>query len=113
MDEKDIHKNFGFRKPAGLYSADGGEIDAYTFTQGMLNDLSKKNVPIYDHTEITGITHRKRSIELITAENRKITAKKLVIACGYESQKYLPKKVEKFFSTYAVVSEPSAGNHLV
>jgi glycine/D-amino acid oxidase-like deaminating enzyme len=36
----------------------------------------------------------------------KIKARKLVIACGYESGAYIPKKVETIRSTYAIVSEP-------
>jgi glycine/D-amino acid oxidase-like deaminating enzyme len=35
-----------------------------------------------------------------------VQAKKLVIACGYESLQYLPKKIEKLSSTYVILSEP-------
>jgi glycine/D-amino acid oxidase-like deaminating enzyme len=35
-----------------------------------------------------------------------VEAKQLVIACGYESQQYLPKKIEKLYSTYSIISEP-------
>ena len=36
----------------------------------------------------------------------KITAKKVVIACGYETVNYLPKDLCKVNSTYALVSQP-------
>lgn len=61
---------------------------------------------IYDLTEIVAIHKRKRSVELVTSERKKIRANKIVIACGYESQKYLPRKLEKMHVTYSIASEP-------
>lgn len=110
LNRKDIHSKFGFTKDAGLYSNDAAEIDAYTFTHALLADSCKQGTGIFDHTEIKGIQHHRKAVELTTAENKKIVARKLVIACGYESQKYLSKKVEKFLSTYAIISEPSSKN---
>ena len=56
------------------------------------------------------IHQHKRGVELITENGKKIKAKKLVIACGYESQKYLPYKVETLKSTYCIASEPFSYN---
>ena len=106
MDDKDVCRNFGFHKPAGLFSADAAEIDAYIFTHVLLDYCSRKSIPIYDHTNIVGINHHKNGVELQTGNGKIIKAKKLVIACGYESQKWLAKKVETFNSTYAIISEP-------
>lgn len=106
LDEKDIYSKFGFKKDAGIYSTDAAEIDAYTFTHALLNNITAEGAYVYDHTNVVTISHQRNKVELLTAENKKITARKLVIACGYESQRYLTKKVEKFLSTYAIVSEP-------
>ena len=43
---------------------------------------------------------------LVTADGKKIRARYLVIACGYESQQYVPRVVQQLHSTYAIVSEP-------
>jgi len=40
-----------------------------------------------------------------------VSKKKLVIACGYESLKYIQKKIAEIHSTYALVSEPIAAGH--
>ena len=40
------------------------------------------------------------------SNEKKITAKKLIIACGYESQKYIPFNVQDLHSTFAIASEP-------
>lgn len=106
MEEKDVIATYGFSRPAGLLSKHGAELDAYGFTHALLKKSTGKGLRVYDHTEIIRIIHHKRSVELHTGEGKKIKARKLVIACGYESQYYIPKKVQELHSTYVVISEP-------
>jgi glycine/D-amino acid oxidase-like deaminating enzyme len=108
LDEESIYKKFGFAKPAGLLSQDGAEADAYKITHSLLKKWISRGLQVYDNTEIITIRHRKHEVELITADNKKIRAKKLIIACGYESQQYIPKKVQELQATYAIASEPFA-----
>ena len=61
---------------------------------------------VYDHTAISSIVHKDRHIELTTKDKCKISARKVVMACGYESSAWLPKRVDQLSTTYAIVSEP-------
>jgi glycine/D-amino acid oxidase-like deaminating enzyme len=108
LQQKDIIEKFGFSKTAGLLSKDGAEADAYQITHAILKKCMRKGLKVYDNTEVTRISHQKKGVELGTADHKKIKAKKLIIACGYESQRYLPKRVEILHSTYAIASEPFA-----
>lgn len=106
LDESDVQQRFGFHAPAALLSPDGAEMDAYGLTHALLSSGSLGGVQVFDRTEAVAIVHHKRSVTVHLKSGKHITARKLVIACGYESQNYLPKKIEKQYSTYAVVSEP-------
>jgi glycine/D-amino acid oxidase-like deaminating enzyme len=106
LNEKDIKKLYGFSAPAGIFSATGAQVNAYGLTNELLHYLHKKDVAIYDHTSVIDIQYQPRSVTLKTSEGHTITCKKLVIACGYESQRYIPFKVCDLNSTYAIVSEP-------
>lgn len=108
LDEKNVLKKFGFVKPAGLLSQDGAEVDAYKLTHCLLKKWISKGLQVYDNTEIISIRHHNHEIELITANKKKIRAKKLILACGYESQQYIPKKLQELQTTYAIASEPFA-----
>jgi glycine/D-amino acid oxidase-like deaminating enzyme len=112
LTEDDIKKKFGFYAPAGIISEKGGQIDAYKLTHQLFISDTAKGLNVFDNTEITEIENKKRSVRLTTANGNIITAKKLVIACGYESQKYLTKNVENLKSTYAIVSEPLDTNKI-
>jgi glycine/D-amino acid oxidase-like deaminating enzyme len=112
LTEEDIKKKFGFYAPSGIFSEKGGQIDAYKLTHQLFIIDTAKGLNVFDNSEITGIENKKRSVRLTTANGNIITAKKLVIACGYESQKYLTKNVENLKSTYAIVSEPLDTNKI-
>jgi len=107
LEEESIIKKFNFAKSAGILSQDGAEADAYKITHRLLEKcISKNGLQVYDNTEIIAIRHHKQAVELVTANQIKIRAKKLVIACGYESQQYIPEKVQDLYATYAIASEP-------
>jgi glycine/D-amino acid oxidase-like deaminating enzyme len=102
----DISKKFGFTKAAGLLSADGASVEAYELTHALLRHGQDKGVLVYDNTQINHIEHEEKGVILHTEWGPTIKAKQLIIACGYESQQYLPKKIERLYSTYSLVSEP-------
>jgi len=106
MDETAITNTFGFRKSGGLLSQAGAAADAYSITHHVLSGCIKKGMQVFDNTEITSIKHEKKKIVLQTDSGRKITCRKLFIACGYESQKYIPFRIQSLQSTFAIVSEP-------
>jgi glycine/D-amino acid oxidase-like deaminating enzyme len=106
LDEDDVNKKFGLKKSAGLLSKDGAEADAYKITHSLLKKCISKGLQLYDNTEIIQIRHHKNEVELFTSNKKKIRARKLIIACGYESQQYIPQKVQELQATYAIASEP-------
>jgi glycine/D-amino acid oxidase-like deaminating enzyme len=106
LEQKEVQEKFGIKKPAGILSKDGADADAYKITHRLLKKCEGLGLKVYDHTEIVKIVHRKKNIELVTARNKKINARWLVIACGYESQRYISKKIELLRSTFAIASEP-------
>ena len=105
LEPKDIKDKFGFEKIGGIMSKDGAEVDPFKLTHHLIKSHIKKNLAVYDNTEVVNIKHDKKGVTLKTDTGFEVQAKKLVIACGYESQKYLTKKVEIQKSTYAIVSE--------
>ena len=106
LDTIDVKRLFGIERPAALLSEDGAEVNAYALTHELFQHSIQKGLRVYDHTEIEKITYKKNDVVLLTSDNINLRCKKLVIACGYESQRYLRKKVEQFHSTYTIASEP-------
>jgi glycine/D-amino acid oxidase-like deaminating enzyme len=106
LEQKDLLEKFGIDATGGILSADGGEVDAYMLTHALLSASHKNGHTVYTNTDISQIENSKRGLIMKTDNGFSIKAKKLIIACGYESLKYIPKTVAKIHSTYAIVSEP-------
>lgn len=106
LDEAAISKQFGFSAPAGILSDLAAHVNPYQLTQYLLNKMQRSGVRIFDLTTVESWNPSARKVELTTTKGHTITAKYLVVACGYESQNYLPKKVTQLNSTYAIASKP-------
>lgn len=106
LTEKELKKEFGFEKPAALLSHLGAAVDPYSFTHRLLRFSEKKGNAVYVNTGIQQIKRGKKGTMLLTNEGNRIHCGHVVIACGYESQRYIPQKVERSNSTFAVISEP-------
>ena len=111
LERPDIKDKFGFEKDAALLSKAGAEVKAYSLCHALLNHCCRRGTEVYDHTEITRVHEHKNGVQLQTRSGNTIKARKLVIACGYESAAYIPQKVQTIQSTYAIVSEPFQAKH--
>jgi glycine/D-amino acid oxidase-like deaminating enzyme len=94
---------------AALWTARAAETDAYALGHELLQDACRFGAEVYDCTTVCDLDHRARSVEAHTDNGLRIRARKLVIACGYESQLFLPRPLVTMHSTYALVTKP-AGN---
>jgi glycine/D-amino acid oxidase-like deaminating enzyme len=106
LEKADVKKTFGFEAPAAVFSKDGGEVDAYLLTHALFKDFCSKGHQVFNNTPVKHIEHKRQGVTLHINDNLKVKAKKLIIAAGYESLQYVPKKIADIHSTYALVSEP-------
>jgi glycine/D-amino acid oxidase-like deaminating enzyme len=105
LDAQTIREQFHFSAPAGLYTSEAAQLDAYLLTHKIFASLGEQ-CQVYDHTEVSSIQHLKDGVKLTTASGFAIQARYLVIACGYESGNYLDRRFDDLRCTYALVSEP-------
>jgi glycine/D-amino acid oxidase-like deaminating enzyme len=106
LETKEISDLFGLKADAAILSEDAAEADAFLITHKLLQASLKFGNSVYDNTNVVEIKHHKKGVTLLTDTGHTIHAKKLVMACGYESLKYIPKKIADLYSTYAIVTEP-------
>jgi glycine/D-amino acid oxidase-like deaminating enzyme len=106
LTPSDLRSRFALTAPGALLSADAAEIDPYRFTLRLAENSVPRGLRIFDRTEITRFETSARRVTLRTNNNFIVTANKIVLAAGFESQCYLKKKLVKLKSTYAIATEP-------
>lgn len=108
-DAAEVAKHFSFATPAALLTRPSAIADPYRLTHALLQDAIRHGARVFDKTGIEEIARSKTGVTLKTSKGNSIRAKKVVIACGYESIDYVPFKIGNLASTYALVSEPIPG----
>jgi glycine/D-amino acid oxidase-like deaminating enzyme len=103
----DIAEQYGVERPAALKNEEAAQMDAYRAATDLFRHHQEHNdLQLYPYTHIVKQEETATGYDLYTENGKIITCKYLVIACGYEAGKFLPKKVMDLVSTYALVTEP-------
>jgi glycine/D-amino acid oxidase-like deaminating enzyme len=105
-NRRDIQARFPFDAPAGLRSAQAGQIDAYRFTHRLFQRGCTHALRIFDRTSVLKTARTQRRWTLTTDRRCTVTADRLVMAGGYESPEPRTRRSTRLHSTYALVSEP-------
>lgn len=105
LDEQEIGARFSFTRPAALISAQAAELDAHRLTHVLLADAVSRGARVFDRTIVTHLEPGHRGVRLKTESGHVIHAAHVVLATGYESQAFLPRRIVKLKSTFALASE--------
>jgi len=108
FDVAEIQDRFPFSRPAALYSQDGGQVDPHRLTHGLLAAGKPKGLEVYDRTKMSRLEETRRGVRLTTANGCVITARRAVMAAGFETKELLKTGAGTLKSTYALISEPLA-----
>ncbi len=105
-DAAAIRKRFPFSRPAALFSKDGGQVDPHRLTHGLLAAGKRAGLEVCDRTKLARLEQTRRGVRIITDNGCQITARRAVIAAGFESKELLKGEAGTLKSTYALISEP-------
>jgi glycine/D-amino acid oxidase-like deaminating enzyme len=109
LDEHDIRERFSFSRPAALLSGVAGEVDAFRLTHKLLAEATAAGLEVYDRTPVTEYTSEKDGVELRTADGRRVRARRVVFATGYETPEFLERHIVRLLSTFAIATAPLPG----
>ena len=105
-NEADIRARFSFSRPAALFSKDGAQVDPHRLTHGLLAAGHRLGLEIYDRTKMSHLEHTRNGVRITTSSGYQVSARRVVIAAGFESKELLKADAGRLKSTYALISEP-------
>ena len=106
LSQEQLAQQYHLDAPAAMRSNKAGSVDAYMLTHKILQHCSKHGLKVFEKTGVTNIEHHRDGMTLHTTTGYKVVAKKLIMACGYESLQYIRKSVAQLYTTYALASRP-------
>jgi glycine/D-amino acid oxidase-like deaminating enzyme len=105
LDKNAIRGIVDFKAPIALWSGSGAEVDPWRLTNALLARCATRDFSLYGRTMASRINPTKTHLEVATNRGR-LRAKNVIVAAGYEAERFLPRRVAKLHSTYAIVTEP-------
>ncbi|MEG0613949.1 MAG: FAD-dependent oxidoreductase [Clostridium sp.] len=103
----DENNPFSFELKGGVYSHEGGaQLDPYKYTHHLLEVSCNNGLKIYENTEVIKINYLADGVELETVYNHKVKAKKVVLATGYDTDKFCCRNFGTKTVTYNIATKP-------
>jgi len=107
LDKKNLLAKYKIKAPGALENNVSAQIDAYDAAIHLIDyHMNKNNLKVLSHTEIMKYSKKRNGYELQTDRGHKIKCKYIIVAAGFEAGSFLPRKVMKLTSTYAIISQP-------
>ncbi|MBB1062008.1 NAD(P)/FAD-dependent oxidoreductase [Marilutibacter spongiae] len=106
LDTAEVDADYGFRPHAAILSHQAAQVDPYRMAQQLLSGLARRGTAVHDHEEIVDLQATSRRATLRTASGFTVRAGHVVLACGYENERWLKKRVAQNRSSYAFVTDP-------
>ncbi|MGL4345607.1 MAG: NAD(P)/FAD-dependent oxidoreductase [Cellulosilyticaceae bacterium] len=100
-------ERFSFDLKAGVYGHRGGaQLDPYQYTQQLLEVSLKMGLKVYENTRVEQIKHFEEGVEVETAYGYKVKADKVIIATGYNTDRFTPRAFGTKTVTYNIATKP-------
>lgn len=105
LGENAVGKLVDVKAPLALLSSASGEVDPWRLARALTDRCATRDFAVYGRTEVDEIVPGKTAVEVRTNRGR-IRARHVIVAAGYEAERFLPEPVAKLHSTFALVTEP-------
>src|ERR1017187_5610128 len=105
-DSRAVRAHFPFSRPAALFSKDGGQVDPHRLTHGLRAAGKRQGLEVSPRTKMARWDQTRHGVRIPTHNGYQITARRVVIAAGFESKALLDAEAGTLKSTYALISEP-------
>jgi glycine/D-amino acid oxidase-like deaminating enzyme len=106
LDAGAVRAAYGFDAPAAILSKVAARMDPYRMTYRLLARLQRRGTAVFDRTTIESLHPRSRGVTLRTTDGFRIDARHVVLAAGYENQRWLDHRIARNRSSYAFISDP-------
>lgn len=106
LDAREVQTRFGLSVPAALFSRDGAEVDPYRLAQHLLWRAQSRGACVHDRSEVTRLDQRAGGYTVHTSRGVQLEASRVIVAAGYEAERFLGRRLARLKNSYALVSEP-------
>lgn len=110
IDVKFIGKEdnpFSLDIKGGVYGINGGaQLDPYEYTHQLLEVSCNMGLQVFENTEVMDINYEQDCVEVTTSFGYKVRGKKVIIATGYNTERFTKRNFGAKTVTYNIATKP-------
>lgn len=107
LDRKRLGEVMGFDAPGALMNSASAQVDACRAAVGLMrHDMEHAGLRLFSHTEIVRWQRCGEGYVLTAGNGCRIECDYLIVAAGFEAGPFLPQRLMRLTTTFAVASEP-------
>lgn len=104
LTEADIRNRYSFTKPAALCTHGDAEVNPYMLTHGLIHKAKQLGATIFENTEAVHIKSAQKDLICYIKTGKKIVAKSVIMATGYEALFGKKERNTTIGTSYAIVT---------
>ena len=112
LDSGRLKEDFGIKAPGAILTALAARVDPYRMASRLLLRLAEHGGRVFDRTVVDTMEASEHDVLLRTPNGCSVSARFVVMAAGYETQKWLKQAVSRNRSSYAFITDPIENNEL-
>ncbi len=106
LDEAELRRRYGCRRPGAIVSTLAATFDPVRFARGVLAGCRRHGLRVYARSKVEKMEEAGDVLQLLVEGGRRVRARHVVVAAGYETTRFLPRPVIDIDNTFALVTEP-------
>jgi glycine/D-amino acid oxidase-like deaminating enzyme len=112
LSDAHLRDRFGFSRPGAILSHDAAQVDPVRMTSALLRRAIGRGLRAFARTQVDHYETDGREVTMTTEAGRRVTARHVLFATGYETPEFLKDIPVKLKSTYAIAACVTKGSGL-
>ncbi|HEY6545308.1 MAG TPA: FAD-dependent oxidoreductase, partial [Dokdonella sp.] len=106
LEAEALRARFGLDAPLALLTEPAAVVDPYRFAHRLLARVRRHGGRVHDRTGVAEFRARRGGVDAMLDNGARVRCAHLVVAAGYEGQRYLDQRVARNRSSYAFITDP-------
>ena len=106
LDMAALGERYGIDAPGAILTRPAARVDPYRLAYRLLMRAEAAGARVFDRTCVADMHATARGVRLVTGDGLAVKARHVVMAAGYASQQWLPRRVARNRSSYAFITDP-------
>ncbi len=107
LDRNELRRIVGVDAPGALMNRVSAQIDTYKAAVGLMKrDIRQAGLRLFSHTPVKCVERDSGGCAVVAHNGKRLKCKYVIVASGFEAGSFLPQRLMRLTSTFAIVSKP-------